>query len=859
MPASLDKAAARLLKKFAKQAPRDAWEFKDIQGLSATTEILQADSQTQVKVVLLIFDQIAKMRDRMGPPADDGDYRYSNLPHDGRFPRAAAALLGRLLSRGLRFCPSDFVHMVEQTAYLEQISTFALPHLSRLVTLLERHVQESGMGPDLERAVLRMGNALEWIGNAPERKLRERLARLVAGPAQTPLEPGEAWSDRALEDIDAMPNKRKMAWCEFLAHCQKASGGKPTGKWRAEAEERLSAVGQDRFGQRMLQWFPLVDKPRTEPIAAWHDWQPDPNQLIIDPHADILKGLAWCCAFKENGALARALTALAISAYRKVPQLGPRAVRVGNACVWALGNMPGMEGLGQLALLKVRVKFGTAQKGIEKALSVTAERVGLPRDELEEMGVPAYGLSDVGLRGERFGDYTAELSVTGTASTELTWIRPDGKRQKSVPAPVKRNQADDLAELKRAAKDIQKMLPAQRERIDQLHLQQKSWAYDTWRERYLDHPLLGTIARRLIWRFHKGRRSADGIFWDGRIVSRHGKELEWLGAGVHVALWHPIGNSTDNIQSWRRWLEEHQVRQPFKQAHREVYLLTEAERQTGVYSNRFAAHILRQHQFNALCAARGWKNKLRLLVDDEYPPTSLSLPKWNLRAEFWVEGAGEDYGTDTNEAGVFLYLATDQVRFYAIDAAQRRAHAGGGGYYTDGPEDSDTPVSLEDVPPLVLSEVMRDLDLFVGVASVGNDPGWADGGPDGRYRQYWAAYAFGELAETAQTCKQVLKRLVPRLKIAGQCSFLDRFLVVRGHRRTYKIHLGSGNILMEPDDQYLCIVPARSAPDRSVTDKLYLPFEGDRTLPIVLSKALLLAEDDKIKDETILSQIAARR
>lgn len=52
--------------------------------------------------------------------------------------------------------------------------------------------------------------------------------------------------------------------------------------------------------------------------------------------------------------------------------------------------------------------------------------------------------------------------------------------------------------------------------------------------------------------------------------------------------------------------------------------MTDAERRTERYSNRFAAHILRQHQFNALCGARHWKNKLRLMVDDEYPPASMN-------------------------------------------------------------------------------------------------------------------------------------------------------------------------------------------------------------------------------------------
>jgi hypothetical protein len=76
-------------------------------------------------------------------------------------------------------------------------------------------------------------------------------------------------------------------------------------------------------------------------------------------------------------------------------------------------------------------------------------------------------------------------------------------------------------------------------------------------------------------------------------------------------------------------------------------------------------------------------------------------------------------------------------------------------------------------------------------------------------------------------------------------------LVVRGDLRTYKIHLGSGNILMEPNDQYLCIVPNQSKP----TGQVFLPFEGDSMMAIVLSKALLLAQDTKIKDPSILGQI----
>ena len=51
---------------------------------------------------------------------------------------------------------------------------------------------------------------------------------------------------------------------------------------------------------------------------------------------------------------------------------------------------------------------------------------------------------------------------------------------------------------------------------------------------------------------------------------------------------------------------------------------------------------------------------------------------------------------------------------------------------------------LEDVPPIVFSEAMRDVDLFVGVSSIAADPAWQDHGDD-RYTAYWRQASFGEL------------------------------------------------------------------------------------------------------------------
>jgi len=77
---------------------------------------------------------------------------------------------------------------------------------------------------------------------------------------------------------------------------------------------------------------------------------------------------------------------------------------------------------------------------------------------------------------------------------------------------------------------------------------------------------------------------------------------------------------------------------------------------------------------------------------------------------------------------------------------------------------------------------------------------------------------------------------------------------VRGDVRTYKIHLGSGNVLMEPTDQYLCIVPDHGRSSEA-PGRVFLPFERDGTLSLILSKALLLTSDAAIKDPTIVRQL----
>ncbi|MFF7565395.1 DUF4132 domain-containing protein [Streptomyces pseudovenezuelae] len=667
----------------------------------------------------------------------------------------------------------------------------------------------------------------------------EDLPRTAKKLTEPPLNVGEEWAEEALRETDGV-------WQQLLTHMATATAAKPSAKWDKQTTALVDALGPDRVREAVIRWLALVGRPRTFELDRGR-YEPDVNSAYDPYNANALRGLAWLLSLlPPHPDTARALGALVETSLKKVAGLGPRNPKVANAGVNALARVDSEAALAELARLATRVTYKNTAKLLDAALEARAVALGLSREEIEELAVPAYGLTGVGHAEHRLGEATAVLEVQGTKAV-LTWRNASGKPVKTVPAAVRRDHAEELKELKATVKDIDRMLSAQSERLDRQFLADRTWSYATWRERYLDHPLVGTLARRLLWTV------------DGTTVGHAEGALRTLADtpvtdGTDVRLWHPVDHTPAEIVAWRDWLERHGVTQPFKQAHREVYLLTDAERATGTYSNRFAAHVLRQHQFHSLAAARGWRNKLRLAVDDEAPPPARDLPRWGLRAEYWIEGeGGEDY-TDITDSGTFLRLRTDQVRFYPIGAPENSAHCAGGEYrmwLRDG-EDPVEPLPLTQIPPLVLSEVLRDVDLFVGVASIGNDPTWQDGGPGGRFQEYWTSYGFGELNQSAETRRLLLDRLIPRLAIADRCTLEGRFLHVKGDRHTYKIHLGSGNILRTPNDQYLCIVP-KAGP--SAAQAGYFPYEGDRMLAVILSKAMMLADDTRITDPTILSQL----
>lgn len=664
---------------------------------------------------------------------------------------------------------------------------------------------------DLRRVVARHDRA-------EHRRMITQIDAVLRGDGEKPpLVPDGPAGAAILADVARLPEAQRTAWTELLRHGLEIRSAAPTAEWLRRAHALVETISEAQFARLAAGWLAAGPAPGAPRDAR-----------TTDSDADLLKGLVWAASTVESPALAVVIGDLAVACFRKIPGEGPVSKKAGNACLGALGRMRALDGVAQLGRVRTAVKYAEAHRVIDKAIAAAAKRTGVSASDLEELAVPTFGFGEDGVRRQSVGPATAELTITGSVDMELTWIAASGRRQVSVPAEVRAAHRAVVTELRKAAQDATRMLQAQRDRIEMFFLAPRTWEDTVWRARYLDHPLLAGISRRLIWRLQRRDGTIEAICFDGRLVDVEDRPVPT--GGAQVGLWHPLDGDIGTVTAWRRWLEKHEVTQPFKQAHREVYLLTHAERETGTYSNRFAAHVLRQHQFAALCRQRGWRYTLQGVWDSHNVPVR-DLPGGTLRAEFWVEPPPD---SQVSQVGVQLQVVTDQVRF--VDLAG-------------------VPQPLADIPPRVFSEVIRDVDLFVGVSSIAADPTWQDHGARPGYGEYWRQTAFGDLSVSAQTRREVLEALLPKLRIAGRCTLDERFLVVRGDLRTYRIHLGSGNILMEPGSQYLCIVLDRQRPGSASPGKLYLPFEGDLTLSIILSKAFLLAADARITDRSIVSQL----
>lgn len=257
--------------------------------------------------------------------------------------------------------------------------------------------------------------------------------------------------------------------------------------------------------------------------------------------------------------------------------------------------------------------------------------------------------------------------------------------------------------------------------------------------------------------------------------------------------------ATGRLIACQRHVVQSALVQPFKQAFRECYVLTPAERDAHDLSRRFEGRRVKTSVLGAILSARGWR------VDGSEGDC---MARKRMTPDIAVELSLPD---------VHHFLTEEEATVLGEISFSRRGER----------------MALQEAPALGFSEAMRDLDLVITAG---------------------AADTNEHSAEVQQARVALVSALLPSLGLKN-VSVEGHHAIIQGKRASYRLHLGTAVIHVIPAG-YLCIVPAEKASQKSVA----LPFvDDDQRTSEVLSKLLLLSADDKIKDPSILAQIEGRQ
>ena len=385
------------------------------------------------------------------------------------------------------------------------------------------------------------------------------------------------------------------------------------------------------------------------------------------------------------------------------------------------------------------------------------------------------------------------LAIDEEGGPELTVVKK-GKKLKNVPAKLRKH--EPIAELRSRVTELRR----QRARM-RLSLEESMCRADTFTgpelRGFCAHPMLRPMIERLVF---VGTDELIGYPAEGgKALRDHGGKLEPIGRTDRLRLAHPVDLLARG--DWSAWQREcfHVERvQPFRQIFREVYPKTETELGGCDLSRRYAGHQVNPRQALALLKARQWisapEEGVRKVFHDE-----------GLIAELWFQ---ESFYTPAD---------VEDLTLEGVAFVKRAKPAKW--------------LVLEEIPDLLFSEAMRDLDLVVSVAhSGGVDPE--------------ASASTVEMRATLldETCRLLGLKNV---RVDGHHAKIE------GSRAEYSVHLGSATTKVLPG-RVLMIVAVHS----QYRGRLFLPFaDDDPKTAEVLAKTLLLARDEEIKDPRILRQI----
>ena len=387
--------------------------------------------------------------------------------------------------------------------------------------------------------------------------------------------------------------------------------------------------------------------------------------------------------------------------------------------------------------------------------------------------------------------YSVALRINEEGDSSVS-VEKDGKALKTLPKVLAKNEV--YLERKKSAKELKEQKRRARESFERAMTEQTEFTAAELLN-LLRNPVLSPMVKRLLWHCGDEIGFLSAIEGDLVLTNVHG-ETSVCGGMLRLA--HPHDLKCAGIWAdYMHLLYEQKLVQPFKQVFREYYPITDDERQERTISRRYAGYQVQPKRTLALLKSRGWTVDYEEGLQKVFYKENLVVRMFAMAD--WFSPA--DIEAPTLETVEFFDRTTGDN------------------------------VPLETVPPILFSEVMRDLDLVVSVAYVGGvDP---------------------EASHSTVELRLALAGEILKLLHINNVRFVGSHAVVDGKLATWSVHMGSG-IVHAQGKGSIAILPVHS----QARGRIFLPFaDDDPKTAEILSKIVLLAEDTKIKDPGILSQI----
>ena len=389
---------------------------------------------------------------------------------------------------------------------------------------------------------------------------------------------------------------------------------------------------------------------------------------------------------------------------------------------------------------------------------------------------------------KKLDDVDVYIKIDDLGQSEIIYEKA-GKELKSLPTKLKKDKY--IEAIKEVHKNLKEQYRRSRKMLEEA-MEDGTEFYGYEIENLMTNPVIAPILKSLVFKMGNDL----GYYVDKKLKSVKKKSVTIKDDSLLK-----IAHCFDLFESgewatYQKDIFDRELKQPFKQVFRELYVKTVDEKGRDK-SLRYAGHQVQPSKTVALLKTRRW------IIDGQ-------------------EGLEKVYYKENIIAKIFAladWFSPADIEAPTLEEVQ----------FFD--RKTFKPILIDEVPDLIFTEVMRDIDLVVSVAHVGDvDP---------------------EASHSTIEMRKAIVEFNCKLFKLKNVTFAENHALIKGERAEYSIHLGSG-LIHQKAGSAINVLPVHS----QHRGRVFLPFiDDDPKTAEIMAKVLLFAQDDKIKDVFILEQI----